>query len=77
MEGFRENERRERKERRRQEIEEIMENHGEARDEAERNLLKIVLPELQRNVMISQTKMLREFSRQMEDKDRLVKEKDR
>lgn len=55
-----------------------MENHEEdARVEAERNLMKIVLPELQRNVMISQTKMQREFSRQMEEKNRQMKEKDR
>ncbi|XP_045567970.1 trichohyalin isoform X2 [Salmo salar] len=70
----RENERREMEERHRQE----MENYeGEARVEAERNLMKIVLPELQRNVMISQTKMQREFSRQMEEKNRQMKEKDR
>ncbi|XP_064867194.1 WD repeat-containing protein 87-like [Oncorhynchus nerka] len=70
----RENERREMEERHRQE----MENYeGEARVEAERNLMKIVLPELQRNIMISQTKMQREFSRQMEEKNRQMKEKDR
>ncbi|XP_064787518.1 GTPase IMAP family member 9-like [Oncorhynchus masou masou] len=63
----RENERKEMEERHRQE----MENYeGEARVEAERNLMKIVLPELQRNIMISQTKMQREFSRQMEEKNR-------
>lgn len=74
----RENERREMEERHRQEIEEMMENYeGEARVEAERNLMKIVLPELQRNIMISQTKMQREFSRQMEERDRQMKEKDR
>lgn len=74
----RENERREMEERHRQEIEEMMENYeGEARVEAERNLMKIVLRELQRNVMISQTKMQREFSRQMEEKNRQMKEKDR
>ncbi|XP_038816770.1 SAFB-like transcription modulator [Salvelinus namaycush] len=73
-----ENERREMEERHRQEIEEMMENYeGEARVEAERNLMKIVLPELQRNIMISQTKMQREFSRQMEEKNRQMKEKDR
>uniref|UniRef100_A0A4W5JJV8 AIG1-type G domain-containing protein n=1 Tax=Hucho hucho TaxID=62062 RepID=A0A4W5JJV8_9TELE len=72
----RENERRE-MERHRQEIEKMMENYeGEARVEAERNLMKIVLPELQRNIMISKTKMQREFSRQMEEKDRQMKEKD-
>ncbi|XP_038842041.1 scaffold attachment factor B2-like isoform X2 [Salvelinus namaycush] len=79
MERFREkteNERREMEERHRQEIEEMMENYeGEARVEAERNLMKIVLPELQRNIMISQTKMLREFSRQMKEKNRQMEEK--
>ncbi|XP_052318626.1 trichohyalin-like [Oncorhynchus keta] len=70
----RENERREMEERHRQE----MENYeGDARVEAERNLMKIVLPELQRNIMISQTKIQREFSRQMEEKNRQMKEKDR
>ncbi|XP_038839526.1 trichohyalin-like isoform X2 [Salvelinus namaycush] len=74
----RENERREMEERHRQEIEEMMENYeGEARVEAERNLMKIVLPELQRNIMISQTKMQREFSRRMEEKNRQMKEKNR
>ncbi|XP_055774567.1 trichohyalin-like [Salvelinus fontinalis] len=79
MERFREkteNERREMEERHRQEIEEMMENcEGEARVDAERNLMKIVLPELQRNIMISQTKMQREFSRQMEEKNRQMEEK--
>ncbi|XP_038872456.1 scaffold attachment factor B2-like [Salvelinus namaycush] len=79
MERFREkteNERREMEERHRQEIEEMMENYeGEARVEAERNLMKIVLPELQRNIMISQTKMQREFSRQMKEKNRQMEEK--
>ncbi|KAM9544503.1 uncharacterized protein ACWYII_035845 isoform 1-T1 [Salvelinus alpinus] len=74
----RENERTEMEERHRQEIEEMMENYeGEARVEAERNLMKIVLPELQMNMMISQTKMQREFSRQMEEKNRQMEEKDR
>ncbi|XP_031672686.1 trichohyalin-like isoform X2 [Oncorhynchus kisutch] len=68
----RENERREMEERHRQEIENY---EGEARVEAERNLMKIVLPELQRSIMISQTKMEREFSRQMEEKNRQMKEK--
>ncbi|KAK6316183.1 hypothetical protein J4Q44_G00137070 [Coregonus suidteri] len=80
LERFREkraNERREMEERHRQEIEEMMESYeGEVRVEAERNLMKIVLPELQRNIMISQTKMEREFSRQMEEKNRQMKEKD-
>uniref|UniRef100_A0A4W5Q0A8 AIG1-type G domain-containing protein n=1 Tax=Hucho hucho TaxID=62062 RepID=A0A4W5Q0A8_9TELE len=74
----RENERRDMEERHRQEIEEMMENYeGEARVEAERNLMKIVLPELQRNIMISQTKMQSEFSRQMEEKNRQMEEKNR
>lgn len=43
----------EREERRKQEIEKIREKYeGEAIVLAERNLMKIVLPELQRNIMI-------------------------
>ena len=72
------NERREREERHRQEMEEFRDNYeGEARVEAERNLMKVVLPELQRSIMISHTKMQRDFSRQMEEKNREIKEKDR
>ncbi|XP_062309755.1 calponin homology domain-containing protein DDB_G0272472-like isoform X2 [Osmerus eperlanus] len=74
----RENERREREERHRQEMEEFRENYeGEARVEAERNLMKVVLPELQRSIMISHTKMQRDFSRQMQEKNRDMEVKDR
>ncbi|KAL7838661.1 hypothetical protein AOLI_G00270650 [Acnodon oligacanthus] len=67
----RERERREMKERHCQEMEEIREMYeGEARMEAERNLMKIILPELQRNILLSKSKMQEEFSRQMEEKDR-------
>lgn len=47
-----EDKRREIEGRHRHEIEEIKENHEDPRVEAERNLMKIVLPELQRNIMI-------------------------
>ena len=58
-------------ERHRQEMEEIRETYeGEARMEAERNLMKILLPELQRNILASKSKMQEEFSRQMEEKNR-------
>ncbi|XP_076866957.1 uncharacterized protein LOC143518384 isoform X2 [Brachyhypopomus gauderio] len=67
----REMERRGMEERHRQEMEEIMERYeGEARVEAERNLMKIILPELQRNILVSKSKMQEEFNRQMEEKDR-------
>ncbi|KAI4874452.1 hypothetical protein NFI96_024313, partial [Prochilodus magdalenae] len=67
----REIERREMEERHRQEMEEIREVYeGEARMEAERNLMKILLPELQRNILASKSKMQEEFSRQMEEKNR-------
>ncbi|XP_046871317.1 trichohyalin-like isoform X2 [Hypomesus transpacificus] len=73
----RENERREREERHRQEMEEFRENYeGEARVEAERNLMKVVLPELQRSIMISHTKMQRDFNRQIQEKDREMQKKD-
>ncbi|KAI4895040.1 hypothetical protein NFI96_032639 [Prochilodus magdalenae] len=64
-------ERREMEERHRQEMEEIREVYeGEARMEAERNLMKILLPELQRNILASKSKLQEEFSRQMEEKNR-------
>ena len=51
-------------------MEEIRQTYeGEARMEAERNLMKIILPELQRNILASRSKMQEEFSRQMEEKD--------
>ncbi|XP_053086184.1 LOW QUALITY PROTEIN: GTPase IMAP family member 7 [Pangasianodon hypophthalmus] len=67
----RERERREMEERHQQEMKEIREVYeGEARMEAERNLMKIILPEFQRNILASKTKMQEEFSRQMEEKHR-------
>ncbi|XP_066509667.1 golgin subfamily A member 6-like protein 22 [Hoplias malabaricus] len=66
----RERDRCEIEERHRQEMEEMMETYeGEARAEAERNLMKILLPELQRDILASKTKMQEEFSRQMEEKN--------
>uniref|UniRef100_A0AAR2LT65 AIG1-type G domain-containing protein n=2 Tax=Pygocentrus nattereri TaxID=42514 RepID=A0AAR2LT65_PYGNA len=66
----RERERSEMEERHRQEMEEIRETYeGEARMEAERNLMKVILPELQRNILVSKSKMQEEFSRQMEEKE--------
>ncbi|KAM9440431.1 uncharacterized protein Hap1MRO34_025660 [Clarias gariepinus] len=67
----RERERREMEERHQQEIEEIREVYeGEVRMETERNLMKIILPEIQRNILASKSKMQEEFSRQMEEKNR-------
>ncbi|XP_053341146.1 uncharacterized protein LOC128512046 [Clarias gariepinus] len=64
----RERERREMEERHQQDIREVYE--GEVKIETERNLMKIILPELQRNILASKTKMREEFSRQMEEKNR-------
>ncbi|KAM9440430.1 uncharacterized protein Hap1MRO34_025659 [Clarias gariepinus] len=67
----RERERREMEERHQQEIEEIRKVYkGEVRMETERNLMKIILPELHRNILALKTKMQEEFSRQMEEKNR-------
>ncbi|KAK3508878.1 hypothetical protein QTP70_012511 [Hemibagrus guttatus] len=67
----RERERREMEERHKQEMEEIREEYeGEAMMEAERNLMKLILPELQRNILSSKTKMQEDFSRQVEEKNR-------
>ncbi|XP_066509492.1 uncharacterized protein [Hoplias malabaricus] len=53
----RERDRCEMEERHRQEMEEIMETYeGEARAEAERNLMKILLPEIRRNILASKSK---------------------
>ncbi|KAF5900853.1 calponin homology domain-containing protein DDB_G0272472-like isoform X3, partial [Clarias magur] len=53
------------------EMEQIREVYErEVRMETERNLMKIILPELQRNILASKTKMQEEFSRQMEEKNR-------
>ncbi|XP_053341142.1 trichohyalin-like [Clarias gariepinus] len=70
----RERERREMEERHQEEIEEIREVYDkEVRMETERNLIKTILPELQRNILASKTKMQEEFSRQMEKKNRELK----
>ncbi|XP_053340940.1 GTPase IMAP family member 7-like, partial [Clarias gariepinus] len=67
----RERERQEMEKRHQQEMEEIKEMYdGEVRMETERNFMKIILPELQRNILDSKTKMREEFSRQMEEKNR-------
>ncbi|KAI4892598.1 hypothetical protein NFI96_030648 [Prochilodus magdalenae] len=67
----RERERIEIEERHRQEMGKIREAYeGEARMEAERNLMKVLLPEVQRNFLASKSKMQEEFSRQMEEKNR-------
>ncbi|KAK3505749.1 hypothetical protein QTP70_020343 [Hemibagrus guttatus] len=67
----REREMREMEERHKQEMEEIREVYeGEAMMEAERKLMKLILPELQRNILSSKTKMQEDFSRQMEEKNR-------
>ncbi|KAI4890857.1 hypothetical protein NFI96_008482, partial [Prochilodus magdalenae] len=46
---------------------------GEARMEADRNLMKILLPELQQRLLVLMSKMQEKFSRQMEEKDRELK----
>ncbi|KAL7838593.1 hypothetical protein AOLI_G00269970 [Acnodon oligacanthus] len=54
-----------------QEMEEIREIYErEAKMEVGRSLMKIILPELQRSILASNSKKLEEFSRQMEEKDR-------
>ncbi|KAI4904527.1 hypothetical protein NFI96_025657 [Prochilodus magdalenae] len=61
----------EKREKEKREMEKMMETYeGEARMEAERNLMKILLPEVQRNFLASKSKMQEEFSRQMEEKNR-------
>ncbi|KAI4900639.1 hypothetical protein NFI96_030639 [Prochilodus magdalenae] len=61
----------EKREKEKREMEKMMEMYeGEARMEAERNLMKILLPEIQRNFLASKSKMQEEFSRQMEEKNR-------
>ena len=64
---------REMEERHREEMEEMRESYErEARAEAERNLMKIIMPELQRNITITKEKMEREFNRRMEEKNREI-----
>ncbi|XP_076866911.1 uncharacterized protein LOC143518356 [Brachyhypopomus gauderio] len=64
-------ERHEVEEKHRQEMEEIMERYeGEARVEAERNLMKIVLPELFRTVWVLISGVQKEFLVKLEEKNR-------
>ncbi|XP_076866966.1 uncharacterized protein LOC143518390 [Brachyhypopomus gauderio] len=64
-------ERREMEERHRQEMEEIMETYeGEARVEAEMNLMKIIMPELQQRMWTVMTKNQKDFDCKMEEKER-------
>ncbi|XP_072549668.1 uncharacterized protein [Salminus brasiliensis] len=67
----RDRERIEMEERHRQEVEEIRETYeGEARMKAERKLMRIILSELQRNILASKSKMQEGFCKQIEEKDR-------
>ncbi|XP_030626119.1 GTPase IMAP family member 6-like, partial [Chanos chanos] len=69
-----EREKREKEEKHRRELEEIRENYEmEAKAEAERNLMKIILPELHSSLSISATKMRNEFNRQLEQRDGEIK----
>ena len=69
----RERERSEMEERHREEMEEMRESYErETRAEVERNLMKIILPELQRNISITKKKMEGEFNREMEEKNREI-----
>ncbi|XP_060768393.1 trichohyalin-like [Neoarius graeffei] len=71
LKEMREQKKREMEERHQQELEKIREVYeGEVRMEAERNIMKIILPELESNILASKTKMQEEFSRQMEEKHR-------
>ncbi|XP_047007931.1 uncharacterized protein LOC124626480 [Ictalurus punctatus] len=64
-------ERREMDERLRQKVEEIRKAYeGEAGMEAERNLMKIMLPEIQRNLLTSKSQMEEDFRGLIEEKDR-------
>ncbi|XP_036417183.1 GTPase IMAP family member 7-like [Colossoma macropomum] len=68
-----EKEKREMEERHRQEMEEIRETYeGEARMEAERNLMKIILPELQQRIRELMTKKQKEFDCRMDEKEREI-----
>nr|XP_055054779.1 GTPase IMAP family member 4-like [Misgurnus anguillicaudatus] len=70
----REREKIEMEEKHKQEMEEIRQMYeGEIKVETERNLMKIILPELKRNILESKSKMQEEFNRQMEEKNRKMK----
>ncbi|KAI4884629.1 hypothetical protein NFI96_001339 [Prochilodus magdalenae] len=73
-----EKERREMEETHRQEMEEIRETYeGEARMEAERNLMKILLPELQQRLWELLTKKQKDFDCRMDEKEREMDKKER
>ncbi|MCJ8748825.1 hypothetical protein PDJAM_G00169100 [Pangasius djambal] len=62
---------REMEERLGQKVEEIRKAYeGEAMMEGERNLMKIMLPKIQRDILISKAKMEEDFRAQIEEKDR-------
>ncbi|XP_076867040.1 uncharacterized protein LOC143518459 isoform X2 [Brachyhypopomus gauderio] len=66
-----EKEKREMEDRHRQEMEEIRETYeGEARVEAERNLMKIIMPELQQKLRSVMTQKQKEFNCRIEEKER-------
>ncbi|KAL7834408.1 hypothetical protein SRHO_G00286550 [Serrasalmus rhombeus] len=68
-----EKERKEMEERHIQEMEEIREMYeGEARMEAERNLMKIILPELQQRMWEVMTKKQKDFDCRMDEKEREI-----
>ncbi|XP_017556023.2 golgin subfamily A member 6-like protein 22 isoform X1 [Pygocentrus nattereri] len=68
-----EKERKEMEERHIQEMEEIREMYeGEAKKEAERNLMKIILPELQQRMWEVMTKKLKDFDCRMDEKEREI-----
>ncbi|XP_036416412.1 trichohyalin-like [Colossoma macropomum] len=68
-----EKERREIEERHRQEMEEIRETYeGEVKMEAERNLMKIILPELQQRIWELIIKKQKEFDCRMDEKEREI-----
>ncbi|XP_073670810.1 uncharacterized protein [Paramisgurnus dabryanus] len=69
----REREKSEMEKKHREEMEEIRQMYeGEMRVETKRNLMKIILPELKRNISDSKSKMQEEFNRQMEEKNREI-----
>ncbi|XP_076867043.1 uncharacterized protein LOC143518460 isoform X2 [Brachyhypopomus gauderio] len=66
-----EKEKREMEDRHRQEMEEIRETYeGQARVEAERNLMKIIMPELQQKLWSVLTQKQKEFDCRIEEKER-------
>ncbi|KAI4896107.1 hypothetical protein NFI96_008803 [Prochilodus magdalenae] len=73
-----ERERREMEVRHRQEMKEIREVYeGDARMEAERNIMKVLLPELQQRIWELLTKKQKDFDCRMDEKEREMDEKKR